>query len=216
MLLAKGLSAMSLWYLLLIPSVLMLLLFGGVLAWQILKKVTGGDTEVEFLGFKAKSPYVSAVMCIVGAGLAYTSITQINEENRVRVVNVSLSVDGRTGANVLTWNTRCPATVRLTGSITAVGRGPVSYQFVRKQGLYGEERTTRPMIVNFDGPGTISVVDNVIVPFPEGQYYYTDALRIVDPGDRQSEPVGFTVWCNPNTPPPPEGMPPPPDILTPP
>ena len=111
---------MNLWYFLLIPGILMLLVFGGVLIWQILKQVTGADTEVEILGIKAKSPYVSAVMSVVGIVLVYTSITQINAENKVRVTNVDLSIDGRTGTNVLTWKTRCPVDVTLTGSISMV------------------------------------------------------------------------------------------------
>ena len=194
----------------------MLCLFGYLLFWQVIKRNNDSSSEVKFLGIEVKSPYISAVMFLVAVFLLYTSINQINAESKVRVTDVFLSVDGRTGPNVLTWNTPCPATVRLTGSISAVGKGTVSYQFVRKIGLYGDETPGRVMTVDFSGTGTIPVIDNVTVPFPEGEYYYTDSLKIIDPGNLQSEPVGFTVWCNPNTPPPPVNMPPPPDVDMPP
>ena len=132
------------------------------------------------------------------------------QRNRVRVTDVAISVeDGLVGPRALYWHTQCPVEVRLTGSISAVGEGPVTYKFFHKMGLDGVEVPSQTMSVDFDGPSkTIPVTGKVTVTFPEGEYYFTAYLKIADPGDRQSEPVGFTVLCDPTAEPAPYNPPP--------
>jgi hypothetical protein len=136
------------------------------------------------------------------------------QQNRVRVTDLAISLKGGgIGPNAMTWHTPCPVTVDLTGNITAIGEGTVTYKFIYKIGLDGIDTPTETMSVDFDGPSkTIPVAGKITVPFPEGEYYYTAYLKITDPGDRQSEPVGFTMWCDPNTEPAPLDMHPPPIV----
>jgi len=133
----------------------------------------------------------------------------------VSVMDVSVSVDGRSGNDVLTWHVPCPVDVRVTGDITSEGTGYVKYQFVRKINMRGGELFTKPERIYFNGGlKTLKVFDNVPVPYPDnpGRYYYSVYLRILEPGNRESNPVGFTVWCDPNARRPPAGMPPPPEL----
>ena len=136
------------------------------------------------------------------------------QQNRVRVTDLSLSVkDGGIGPDALTWHTRCPVEVYLTGNISAIGEGTVAYEFIYKVGLDGIETPTGTMSVDFDGPSkTIPVTGKIVVSFPDGTYYQTAYLKITDPGDRQSEPVGFTVWCDIKAEPAPFGIHPPPIV----
>ncbi len=203
---------MSVW---LVPmGVGAVLLVAGLplLVWQVLRAVTAGSTEVEILGIKVKSPYVSLILIIVGTGVIWFSAEKLAEENRLQVVDANVSVDGRFGANVLEWHTPCPATVEVTGVISATGRGTVTYEFIRQIGIDGQETPTQPSTVDFTEAGSVSVTDQVVVPFPEGRYYYSDVLHVVGPTERRSEAVGFTVWCDPFTQPAPPGMPPPPSV----
>jgi hypothetical protein len=206
---------MSLWYLLVAAGVVFCVVFTPVLVWQILRRVTSGSTKVSILGAKFESPYASLVMSLVGVALIAYAIPKISDEQRVRVTNVTLALDGRTGPDALLWRTLCPATVRLTGTITGHGRGTVTYEFVRRQGIDGAPVRSRSDTVDFDGKQSISVTDSVDVTPPEGRFYYTDVLKITDPGGRESEPVGFTVWCDPTTDRAPPGMPPPPTVKPP-
>lgn len=132
----------------------------------------------------------------------------------VSVADVSVSIDGQSGNNVLTWHVPCPVSVKVTGDITAEGTGYVKYQFVRKISISGEELPTEPQTIYFNGAlKTLKVFDNVPVPYGDKRdLYYSVYLRILEPGNRESNPVGFTVWCDPNTPPAPAGMPPPPEL----
>lgn len=206
----------SLWYLPLAAFVLIFLVFTPVLVWQITKRVTEGTTEVDAFGLKIKTPYASLAMSLVGIGGMVYVIPMISAEQKVRVTDVALAVDGRTGPNVLTWHTPCPATVTLSGTITALGEGTVTYRFIRSIGTQGDQVTRTPAAtVDFGGRKTATVTDKVVVPFPKGTYYYTDVLKITDPGARETDPVGFTVWCDPTTKPAPQGMPPPPEVTPP-
>lgn len=132
----------------------------------------------------------------------------------VSVMDVAASLEGRTGNNVMELSTACPVTVRVTGEVTAEGTGYVKYQFVRKVSVYGEELYTEPQTIHFNGAlKTISVYDNVPVPYNDlRSYYFSDYLRILEPGNRDSEPVGFTIMCNPDATPAPSNMPPPPQL----
>jgi hypothetical protein len=132
----------------------------------------------------------------------------------VSVVEVGASVDGRTGNNVLTWHTPCPVSLDVTGNITAEGTGYVKYQFINRVGLYSEDLKTEPQEIYFGGARkTNEVVNRVRVPFQDQQnYYYSVKLKILEPGNLESEPVGFTVACDPGSPQIPTGMPPPPDL----
>jgi hypothetical protein len=206
---------MSLWYVPLSLGVLMFLVGLPLIVWQVIKGVTTGVTEIEAFGIKVKSPYVSAAVLLAGAALVYVSVGRAYEDTAVKVGEAAVSVDGRSGPNTLDWHTPCPATVEVGGTISAVGRGTVTYQFLRKVGLNGQEEPSQIRSVDFTATGTIAVVDRVTVPVPEGQFYYTDTLRIISPSERRSEPVGFTVWCDPNAGTMPPGMPPPPSVSAP-
>ncbi len=207
----------SLWYLPLAAATVLFFVFTPILAWQIFKRVTGEPTEVEIFNVKIKTPYVSAAMTVIGiAGMVFV-IPKIAAEGKVRVTAVELSLDGRTGPDTLDWHTRCPATVALTGTITAIGKGTVTYQFIRSIGTQGDQVTRTPAAsVDFSGNKTATITDKVVVPFPEGRYYYTDVLKITDPGTRESDPVGFFVTCDQTAEPAPPEMGPPPNVTAPP
>ena len=203
---------MSVWLLPLAVAGALLLVGLPLLVWQVIRAATAGSTEVEILGIKVKSPYVSIVLVIVGAGFVWFSAERLAEESRVQIVDAKVSVDGRFGPDVLYWHTPCPATVEVTGVISATGRGTVTYEFIRQIGIDGQETPTHTATLDFTEAGSRIVVDQVVVPFPVGTYYYSDVLHIVGPTERRSEPVGFTVWCDPDTEPAPPGMPPPPSV----
>ena len=206
---------MSVWLIPLAVAFVMLVVAIPLFVWQVLRAVTAGSTEVEFLGFKAKSPYVSFALLVFGAGMAWVSVEKLAEENRIQVVDAKVHVDGRYGADTLYWHTPCPATVEVTGVISATGRGTVTYEFIRQIGIDGQETPGRTYTLDFTEAGSRNVTDQVVVPFPEGEYYYSDVLHVVGPTERRSDPVGFTVWCDPNTERAPQGMPPPPSVAPP-
>lgn len=189
------------------------LLFRDVIRKNIFPKM--GKTQ----GYRLIRLFMILVFSIAVVGIgAYVviSLTQ-GQQNHVRVTDLSISVkDGGIGPNAITWHTPCPVVVDLAGNISAIGDGTVTYKFIYKIGMDGIETSTETMSVDFDGPSkTIPVAGKIVVSFPEGKYYYTAYLKITDPGDRQSEPVGFTMWCDPNTESAPIEVPPPPDVQPP-
>jgi len=202
----------SVWLIPLAAGAILFLVGLPLLIWQVVRAVTAGTTEVEILGFKVKSPYASIVLIVIGGAFIWFSTDKLAEEGRLQVVDAKVAIDGRSGANVLEWTTTCPATVEVTGVIAATGRGTVTYEFIRQLGLDGQEEPSQHATVDFSGTKSVTVTDVVVIPFPEGTYYYQVVLHVVGPTERRSDAVGFTVTCDSDAEGMPPGMPPPPSI----
>lgn len=178
----------------------------------ITKNVFGGLSKIQ--AYRLWRHLIWGLLVVTIVAIVAWLLSILLTPQAVSVRDVLVSVDGMTGNNVLTWHVPCPVSVKVTGDIAAEGTGYVEYQFVRKISIHGEELPTEPQTIYFDGAlKTLKVFDNVPVPYSDKRdYYYSVYLRILEPGNRESEPVGFTAACDPNALPPPSGMPPPPDL----
>jgi hypothetical protein len=201
--------AVAAWLLIIVGAFLACL--GG---FALFKLKQSEATEVEWVGIKVKTPVPGIAVIAIGLGAIVFGTTELPKP-MFDVVDVTLATDNNQPA-VDYGDVLCPMSVGLTGHISVSGgHGTVSYRFDRAEGLNGPTDQGPVKMVSFTSAGTATIHDSESVTIPKGTVYFKEYLTIINPGNRQSNPVAVTVSCDPTARPappipPPSVTPPPP------
>ena len=97
-------------------------------------------------------------------------------------------VEATLNAAPVTHTGPCPATIRFSGRISAIGgAGTVTYRFVRSDGATGPIQT-----VAFSGPASRDVTTTWLLG---ASYEGWEQIVILEPQDLKSNRAGFSLTC---------------------
>jgi hypothetical protein len=105
----------------------------------------------------------------------------------LRVTGASASAETSIGGDP------CSVDIRLSGSITVEGgSGTVTYHWLGDEGVAGEDQT-----LEFDGPGTLDVVDDTDTRAadPSAASSGWHQIEVTEPQALSSEPATFEIGC---------------------